>query len=217
MLDPDDRDLAPAQLQDGGDQLARLGVGQAAADLVEQQHHRISRQRARQLEALAVEQAEGLGAAVRQAQHAAQLYGFDAARMGRRAAQAAARGRRDEYVFEYGHAAEGPRHLVRAGDAETATLGRSGSGHIRALEVHAAGTRAVGAREHVEQRGLAGPVRTDDAYGFVGGDGEADLVEYGQGTEALADALGRKDPHRVTRCTATTARRSERWGRPRVR
>ena len=137
--------------------------------------------------------------------------------VGRRAAQAAARSRGDQHVFEHRHAAEGPRHLVRAGDAEAAALGRPGSGHIRALEEDAPAARAVGAREHVEQSGLAGAVRTDDAYGLVGGDGEVDLVEYDQGTEALADALGRKDRHRVTRYTATAAPRSERWGRPRAR
>ena len=41
-----------------------LGVGQPAGDLVEQQQPRAGRQRPRQLETLAVEQAERLGAAV---------------------------------------------------------------------------------------------------------------------------------------------------------
>ncbi len=57
---------------DGVDQFARLAVGQAAADLIEQQHARPGRQRAGQLQPLAVEQAERFGAPVGERQHAAQ-------------------------------------------------------------------------------------------------------------------------------------------------
>ena len=52
------------QLADRLDELVRLRVGQAAADLVEQQHRRVGRERPRELEPLAVEQPERLGAAV---------------------------------------------------------------------------------------------------------------------------------------------------------
>ncbi len=47
VFDPDDRDVAPAQLANRGDQFARLAVGQAAADLVEKQQFGRGSQRAR--------------------------------------------------------------------------------------------------------------------------------------------------------------------------
>ena len=64
VLDPDDRDAAGFQFEDDVDQFARLGVGQSAADLVEQQHGGIGGERARELEPLAIEQAERFGAPV---------------------------------------------------------------------------------------------------------------------------------------------------------
>ncbi len=54
---------AAVHLADRRDELVGLGIGQAGADLVEQQHHRAGRERPRQLEPLAVEQAEALGRA----------------------------------------------------------------------------------------------------------------------------------------------------------
>ena len=52
------------EFEDDVDQFVRLGVGQAAADLVEQQHRGVGRQRAGELEALAVDEAERLRAPV---------------------------------------------------------------------------------------------------------------------------------------------------------
>ena len=57
---------APRELADRRDELVRLGVGEPGADLVEQQQPRLGRERARELEPLAVEQAERLGRPVRE-------------------------------------------------------------------------------------------------------------------------------------------------------
>ena len=92
VLDPDDGDLRTPQLADRLDQLARLGVRQAGADLVQQQHDRVGRERPRQLEPLAVEQAERLRAAVGGVEHAADLERVDAT--ARRRPRACARRRR---------------------------------------------------------------------------------------------------------------------------
>ena len=82
MLDPDDRDAARLNSQDDVDQFARLGVGQAAADLVEQQHRGIGGERAGEFEPLAVEEAERLGAPVGDRRHAAQRERLDRAGLG---------------------------------------------------------------------------------------------------------------------------------------
>ena len=124
MLDPDDADVAAPQLEDGVDQLARLGVGQAAADLVEQQQVGIARERAGQFEPLAVEQAERLGAAVGDAHHAAELDGVDRLVVGLAAFEAGAVGGGDEDVLEHRHAAERARNLVGAHEAQAAALRR---------------------------------------------------------------------------------------------
>ena len=55
------------------DQLAHLGLGEAAGDLVEQQHRGLRRQRPGQLEALAVEQGQRAGADVGLVEHAGLL------------------------------------------------------------------------------------------------------------------------------------------------
>ena len=71
-----------------------LGVGQAAADLVEQQHRRVGGQRPGELEPLAVQQPEALGAPVGQLDQAAQLQHLDAPRVGAAARAARRRTRR---------------------------------------------------------------------------------------------------------------------------
>ena len=57
MLDPDDRRAARVNFLDGLDQFAALVLGQSAGDLVEQQKFWLDRQRARQLQTLALQQA----------------------------------------------------------------------------------------------------------------------------------------------------------------
>ena len=64
VLDPDDRDAAAANIPDQIDQRHAFVLGQAAGDLVEEQHARLRGERARQLEPLAVEQRERAGEAV---------------------------------------------------------------------------------------------------------------------------------------------------------
>ena len=102
VLDPDDGDAAPAQLLDGAHQLDRLRVGEAAADLVEKQHLRIGGERARELETLAIEQAEirrrggwrHRRARTSRSTSTARCVGIGAARCPRRASRRRARSRR---------------------------------------------------------------------------------------------------------------------------
>jgi hypothetical protein len=187
MLDPDDGEAACVQLPDGCDKFARLGVGQAAADLVEQQHRRVGAERARKFEPFAVEQAEGLGAPVGEWQHAAERDRFDRAPMRGFATQSAAMGRGDEHVFEHRHAVERLRNLMGAHDAQPAALRRRQAGDVGAVEMDRAHRRRMGAGKHAEQRRLAGAVGADDADRLVGAQREIDRVKDHERVEALAD------------------------------
>ena len=190
MLDPDDGDAAALQLEDHVDEFVRLGVGQAAADLVEQQHCRAGGERARELQPFAVDQAERLGAPIGEAGHAGQRQRLDGARVGRVALQAAAVRGGGEDVLEHRHAAERPRDLVRAREAAPAPFGGRQGRHVLAAEAHPPGGRRKRADEHAEQGRLAGPVGADDADRFVGVDREIDGVEDHQRVEALVEPHG---------------------------
>ena len=135
VLDPHDGDAAPSQLEDRADQFLRLGVGQPAADLVEQQQRRLGRQRARELQPLAVEQAERFGGPVGDAGHAAQLERRDGALIGLVAAEIGAMRGGDEDVLERRHAAERLWNLVRAHQPEPAALRGRARRHVGAVGI----------------------------------------------------------------------------------
>ena len=121
MLDPDDGDVAAAQFLDRLDEFARLRVGEAAADLVEQQHASVGGERPRQLEPLAVEQAQASRRAGwrRAACRKARSRRWPARRLRRGEGRRRCGG--DEDILEHRHAAEGLRDLVGA------RRGRAGS------------------------------------------------------------------------------------------
>ena len=69
VFDPDEGDSGSFELENNVDEPIRLGVRQAAADLVEQQDLRVGCESARKLEPLAVDEAEGFGAPVGDHRH----------------------------------------------------------------------------------------------------------------------------------------------------
>jgi len=79
MLDPDDRHAGAADVADQRHQRRAFMLGQAAGDLVEQEHARLRGQSARELEPLAVEQREAAGKLVGLAGKGAALQQLDAA------------------------------------------------------------------------------------------------------------------------------------------
>jgi hypothetical protein len=123
MLDPDNGEATRLELTNGGDKFARLAVGKAAADLVEQQNRWTGAERARQFEPLAVEQAKRFGAPIGDAHHAAKRDRFDRPYMRCLAVQLPALRRRHEYILEHCHTAERLRDLMSAHDAEPAAFG----------------------------------------------------------------------------------------------
>ena len=195
MLDPQHGDATVPQAGDRDDQGFRFSVGQAAADLVEQEHRRLSGQRPRELQALALQQSQALRSPVRQWRQRGFVQDAQAQVISLPAATAALRGRRDQDVLEDRHPGEWSRHLVRAGDAEPAPLGRPFRGDVAAAKLQGAGVRGKRPGEDVEQRRLAGPVRAHDPDRHAGMEGEVDTAQHRQRAEALAQA-GRGEDRR---------------------
>ena len=92
----------------------------------------------------------------------------------------------DEDVLERGHVLEEPDVLERAADAPLRERVRRFSRHLGAIEDDAAGGRLVDAREHVEERRLAGSVRPDKADDRTLRHGEVDVVDGDEASELLA-------------------------------
>src|SRR2546425_8132148 len=61
---------------------------------------------------------------------------------------------------------------------------------VLAVEEDAPAAGAQHAGQAVEERGFAGPVRTDDGADLAGLDGDADVVEGGESAEADGQAVG---------------------------
>jgi len=91
-----------------------------------------------------------------------------------------------EHVLERGHVLEETDVLERAADAALGERMWRLSGQVIAGEDHAAGRRLVHAREHVEERRLAGAVRPDEADDRADGNGEVDVVDRDEAAELLA-------------------------------
>ena len=223
--------LAPAQFADRVDQFARLAIGQAAADLVEQQQRRpASPARA------------PVPAACGRAGRASRRGGWR-----RPACRTASANRALPHRPRRGR---GRRHATAATKTfSKVVMPLNGFGtwcvrtrpsrqrsccrqrrHVVALEADRAGAWRKGAGEHAEQRRLAGAVRADNADRLVGAHGEVDVVEHHKRAEALVDAGGgenrlllrmrsRSDPRQrsISRCKAGAWRRPARSGRWRSR
>src|SRR5436190_290801 len=91
---------------------------------------------------------------------------------------------------------EGPRH------PEASQAGGPEPAHVAVLERDDAGGGAQDAGQHVDERGLAGPVRPDDRHELARVDGEAHAVEGAELAVELPDPLGTKDHARAASCSA---------------
>ena len=130
MLDPDDRDAARAPYRDRSDQLGRLRVGQPAADLIERQHRRRGRERARRLQTPAVEPSRRVRPAVRRGEHSTQAQRVDRAIVRLRGRETTAVGRDDYRVLEHRHPGERTQHLMGTDQAAAAARGGIVGDHI---------------------------------------------------------------------------------------
>jgi hypothetical protein len=88
---------------------------------------------------------------------------------------------------------------MRSCDAFAAAILDRKIGYILAAKRDCAGARLVGPGENVEQRCLAGAVRTDDANRFSFTDDEVDLVQNDERVETLVDGARRQNRY-LRRC-----------------
>jgi len=212
MLDPDHRDAGGLDARELAHQFLRLVFCQAPGDLVEQQQLRLRGQRARQLEALAIQESQRRRGPVRLRGQPG-LLEHRMRRLPRRAlGLAAAEAGRGHEVLEHGHRAEGLRHLVAAADAAAAASMRREARDVAAVVFDATGVAAHVARDQVEQRRLAGAVRTEDAERLARFDRERDVVRDLHRAVGLADAVQAEQRHDVR--SASACRRSGSTAQP---
>jgi hypothetical protein len=98
-----------------------------------------------------------------------------------------------QHVLEHGHLLEQPQVLERARDAAQRGAARIDAGERLAAQLDRAGVGREVAGDQVEQRGLAGAVRTDQRGDDAGRQVEVDVVRRDHAAEALVDAREAKD------------------------
>ena len=183
-----------------------LGVGprQSGGRLVEQQQSRLAGERARQFQDLHLAEAQRACLHVRFAGKAEPLEDVERSRLDRaffgaecpvaqdRACGAGVTAQMppDHDVFQNGHLPEDLQVLKGAGDAELGALERRQRVDAPAVEYDMTRSRARDPRDHVEQRALAGAVRSDHRLDLAGRDVEAQI---GDGTQPVEIAVQRLD------------------------
>src|SRR5436190_4905004 len=99
---------------------------------------------------------------------------------------------RHEQVLEDAHVAEQARDLEGAHEPAQRDLVRREAEEALALERDLAGARALDPGDEVDERRLAGAVRSDDATDLAGLDREAHVVRRDEPAEALRQPPGRE-------------------------
>ncbi len=190
MLDQQDGQAGlPIERGEDRDHPVGLGRAQAGHHLVEQQEFWIGRDRARDLETLAVRQREGGGglrALVEEIEP-----GQHVVRMPARGGDVGApQERADDDVVLDRERRKRPHDLERA--SHTAPAHRVGRQPIDALaaEGDRSGVGRKHAGDHVEERGLAGAVGPDHRKDIARRDGKANPVDREQAAETLGESVG---------------------------
>jgi hypothetical protein len=94
------------------------------------------------------------------------------------------------HVFEDGEARKDVGALKRPADPPLADGVRGHAGDLAVVEEDASATRFDVPGEKIERRGLAGPVRPDDAGNLALLDTQMDVVHSREAVEGFGDALG---------------------------
>src|SRR5256712_3409200 len=191
VLDPDDGDaqlLADPAQQVGG--LIHLVLVQAAEALVGQQQLRRRGERLGELQLLqrrrpqSGDRRRAIGRQAHQPERPLRrLEGL------RPRAPALSVETREHHVLEDRKPAERPWDLKGATDAEVDDPVRRLAGDLAPLETDRAAVRDQGARQHVEDRALAGPVRADQAQNLALVDHERHVADGREAAEALGEAM----------------------------
>ena len=187
VLDPDDGDaefVADLAQHVGG--LIHLGLVEPAEAFVGEQKFWSRRERLCEFELLQAGGAEAIDAGVpigRQADHGKRAFG-GLIRLGAAvAALAVIAGQR--HVLKNAEPVKRPRDLEGAADAAVDDAVRGDARDLRAVEQDRSRRRHQRARQHVEDRALAGAVRADQAENLALLDPERYVVNRGEAAEAL--------------------------------
>ncbi len=175
--------------------------------LVEQHQPRPRREHARDLQPLASGCAERAGAQVLPVLQPCEFEHLQRM-LARRSAIVVTQERADHHVLEHGQVLERGRHLEGAPDAEARVLFRRGARDVHAVEHDTARGRQRVSGKAIEECGLAGAVRADQADDLALVDGQVRARDGAQATERFRDAFGAKQ-HRgasetSARCAATS-------------
>src|SRR5213075_1862799 len=119
----------------------------------------------------------------------------------------------DHHVLERGQVGEKANVLEGARDARSGDGMRGESPERASIEMKTAGIRRVHAGEQVEERGLAGAVRADQAEDLARGDGEGNVFQRLQAAEALGYA-GHFDQRAHGVCSVSSRLRTLEGRRP---
>ena len=103
----------------------------------------------------------------------------------------------DHDVLEHAHAEENLQVLERARQAAARELFRRKRGHLLPGKANAAGSGQVQAGDEIEQRGLAGAVRTDDREDETGRHRQAHVIDRTHAAEGDRQVLGNKNHARL--------------------
>jgi hypothetical protein len=193
VLDPDHGHAARLDAPDERHQLGRLGLGEPARDLVEEEQRGAGGQRAAQLQALAVEESQRARPPVGFLREPGALEDLSADGRGGTLTLATAEAGGHEQVLVHRHAAEGMRDLIGAADAAPAALMRGEPRDVLAPEANGPRVRADVAADQVEDGGLPGAVGADDAQHLAGAHRQRDAVRGPDGAERLGDPLERQN------------------------
>ena len=194
VLDPDDGDaefVADLAQHVGG--LIHLGLVEPAEAFVGEQKFWPGRERLCQFELLQAGGAEAIDAGVpigRQADHGERAFGGLIGLGAAVAALAVIAGQR--HVLEDAEPVKRPRDLEGAADAAVDDAVRGDARDLRAVEQDRSCRRHQRARQHVEDRALAGAVRADQAENLALLDPERHVVDSGEAAEALHQPVYRQ-------------------------
>jgi hypothetical protein len=126
----------------------------------------------------------------------------------------------DEHVLVHGHGREELDVLERARDSPPDDTVRRRAQQALAVEGDLSGVRPVEPRDQVEERRLAGAVRSDQPGDLAGVDRERDVVDRHHPAETAADVFDREEGHRATLRRQAVSFRAQRllipWGRTSV-
>ena len=189
MLDHDHGHALALDLTDQADADLQLGGIEPGEPLVEQEQPGPGGQRPRELDALLVDvgelRADELLAAG-QPDALEQEVGVPGGLGGR--GRVAAERPAQHHVLARGHAREDPHELEGAGHPRPAHPERRGAEDLAALQPDRAGIGRDLTGDEIEDGGLAGAVRADDAHDGAGGDVEVEIGHREQAPERLAEA-----------------------------